>query len=138
MITRMRQDIDLTYTCEAEDKRRHTVAEPPASAPCLNMPLNEEEIEENIDFCAAPVPAPAPTCPTEEALSTGRSAPDDVLERDMRRMACARGMCVCFPRVAGFRVHQASSASAKGRQPERRNGQTSKSGSPKVPDITDI
>jgi hypothetical protein len=70
------------------------------------MPLNEEEIEENMDFCgcvaAASLPVPAPTCPTEEALSTGRSAPDDALERDMRRMACARGLGRLLP---SRRVH---------------------------------
>ena len=112
------------------------MAEPPASAPlCLNMPLNEEEMEENIDFCcccvaAAPLPAPAPTCPTEEALSTGRSAPDDALERDMPadgvRAWNGCRVCACFlgagVSAVGFRQPAA----------ESRNGRTSNLGSPKA------
>lgn len=125
VIARVRHDIELANACEAEEKRRHTVAEPPASAPlCLNMPLNEEEMEENIDFCcccvaAAPLPAPAPTCPAEEELSTGRSAPDDALERDMPadgvRAWNGCRVCACFL--------GASRLPPRGR--ESRNGRTS-------------
>ena len=116
------------------------MAEPPASAPlCLNMPLNEEEMEENIDFCcccvaAAPLPAPAPTCPTEEALSTGRSAPDDALERDMPAdgVRAWNGCRVC----ACFLGASRQSASDWFIQPpaaaESRNGRTSNLGSPKA------
>jgi hypothetical protein len=101
------------------------------------MPLNEEEIEENMDFCgcvaAASLPVPAPTCPTEEALSTGRSAPDDALERDMRRMACARGMGRLRPSRRGPSEF-IKPVPLRREGVERRNGQTSKSGSPKAPD----